>query len=69
MDIRQAIAKNIRLLIKSSGKTQSQIGEEIGVAQTTVGNYMLGKAVPSLLVLIKLCQILDCTYEDILGQL
>ena len=34
----------------------------------TVNHYTAGTALPSIEKLIALCKILDCDYEDILGQ-
>jgi transcriptional regulator with XRE-family HTH domain len=69
MDKRQEIARNISLMVKASAKTQQQIAIELGVDQTMISKYILGKAVPSATLITKLCQVLDCSYEDILGRL
>ena len=61
------IAKNITTLVKSCGKSQLQIAVELDIDESTVRNYMTGKALPSVLVVIKLRKVLNCSYEDILG--
>jgi len=68
MDKRAEIAKNIDFLIKHSGKTKTDIGKELNIAQSVVSRYANGLALPSTLTIIKLCKILDCTYEEILGK-
>ncbi|MCL2846472.1 MAG: helix-turn-helix domain-containing protein [Firmicutes bacterium] len=69
MTFREAIADNIKRHIKYSGKTNRKIAEEVGVTPTVIGDYAAGRGLPSLEVLKKLCKSLDCSYEDILGNL
>ena len=63
-----AIAKNIASMVENSGKSQAQIAKELNLDQTTISKYTLGKALPSVLQLMELCRVLNCTYEDILGH-
>ena len=69
MEEKATIAKNIAALIKSSGKTNTQIALEIGLSKNVITEYVSGRSLPNLLTLRKLCQIFDCNYEDILGRL
>jgi len=69
MDKRQEVTKNIALMVKASSKTQVQIAREMGVHSTTITDYISGKSFPTLLGFIKLCEVLNCRYEDILGRL
>jgi len=69
VDKKQIITENIKVMVKTSNKTQTQIARELGVTPTTITDYITGKSCPTLVGFIKLCQILDCTYEDILGRL
>jgi len=64
----QKITKNLSMLIKSSGKSQSQIAREIGIRHQVISEYAIGKSYPSLVTIKKLCKALDCTYDDILGS-
>jgi len=68
MDDRILIQKNLEMLIKTSGKTQAGIANAIGVNEATISMYLKGRAVPSTLLIKKLCLELNCTYEDILGS-
>jgi len=69
MDLRQVITKNIATIVRSSSKTQMQIASEMGVSNQTITDYVLGNSVPTVFTLVKLCQVLDCNYDDILGNL
>ena len=63
------ITGNIVEVFKTSGKTQAQVADAMGIAQQSFAQYLTGKAFPNLHNLKKLCQALDCTYEEILGEL
>jgi len=65
----EQLTKNIAAVVKTSPKNKKQIAQEVGIAPTTLSQYCYGKVYPSVITLKKLCQVLDCNYEDILGQL
>lgn len=69
MDFWEEFTKNLSLLINSSSKSKTQIAQELGVTQSCISNYISGASYPSLEALKKLCQILDCDYKDILGEI
>ena len=66
MDFRKRIGENIDEVIRNSGKTKSLIAEKLGVKLSTIICYTKGRAVPSLESFYELCQILGCSYSDIL---
>lgn len=66
--IRDRIKQNIAEQIKLSRKTQTDIAREMDVSVYVLNNYVIGRAVPTVFTLIKLCQVLDCEYEEILGN-
>ena len=69
MEIWEEITKNLNALVKNSPKTNMQIAAEAGVHTSAISHYLSGKAFPNYETLKKLCQVLDCTYEDVLGSL
>ena len=69
MNLKEQITKNIALMIKTSSKNQTQIAREMGVSNQAITDYVQGNAQPTLTGFVRLCQVLDCTYEDILGRL
>ena len=68
MTKRQEVTQNIALIIKASSRNQTQIARELGVTNATISDYISGKSFPTLIGFIKLCKVLDCNYEDILGK-
>lgn len=62
----QAITANIKREIESSGKSKKEIAEAIGVKPPTVSQYLSGRAQPTLATFSKLCEVLDCSADDIL---
>lgn len=49
------------------GKSKSQIADELGISRPTLSQYLSGKIFPSLGMFARLCKILDCSSDDILG--
>jgi len=69
MNYNEFVAKNIEREIAHSGKSKTQVAKELGVAPETVMGYTSGKSFPGVKNIRKLCVILDCAYEEILGKL
>ena len=67
MDVQEKFRSSLKLLIEASGKSKTQIANEIGMSKSVVSDYLSGRLLPSIFTLIKICKALDCTYEDILG--
>ena len=62
----QLIQQKISDAIKQSGKTQTDIAKLLDIKQPTVGQYISGRAMPSLDTLAKVCAVLDLDANDIL---
>lgn len=60
------IQKKLAEEIKNSGLTQTDIAKRLGVKQPTIGQYLSGRAMPSLDTFANLCVILDVDPNDIL---
>lgn len=61
------ISENIKNEILTSGKSKTQIAKELGVSKPTLSQYLSGRIMPSLVTFAKLCEILDCSADDILS--
>jgi len=68
MDEIELVSTNLKKYIKWSGKSVTQIAAEAKIGRATLYEYIEGKTVPTVFALKKLCGILECTYEDILGK-
>ena len=59
--------KNLKEIRTSKHITQIELSEMIGVSQQQLSNYEKSKGYPSVDVLLKLCKILDCSPNKLLG--
>ena len=68
MSIKDEIAKNILFYRKKYGYTQKQLGEMVGVKNTSVSNWETGDNSIDIETLIKLCKIFNIELNDIYGS-
>jgi len=69
MSYRKEVARRISEQMGYAHKNQVQVARELGVDHSVVYQYTTGRSLPNYEKLRKLCKILDCTYEDILGSI
>lgn len=50
-----------------SGITQEQLAGQLGIDRSTVAKWETGQSKPRTDALIKLCEILSCTADELLG--
>lgn len=62
-----SVGENLRILRKSKGFTQSELGSKIGVTQQAVQQYEKGYMTLSIVLLVEISYALECTPNDILG--
>ncbi len=65
--IETQITERLKAEILTCHKTKSQIAEELGVSRPTLSQYLSGRILPSLGTFARLCKILDCSSDDVLG--
>ena len=61
------ITENLKKEIEQSGLKKSEIADSVGISRATLSQYLSGRAQPTLSTLAKLCKVLDCSADDILG--
>ncbi len=61
------ISENIKKEIEQSGLQKNAIAKAVGIAPATLSQYLSGRAQPTLATFSKLCSVLDCSSDDILG--
>ena len=66
MSFRERVAENIDDMIMRSGKTKTWIAKELNINLVTVIDYTKGRSIPSLEIFYELCQLLGCSYSEIL---
>ena len=65
-NLEEIITKNLKREIETCGKSKSQIANELGISKPTLSQYLSGRIMPSLPTFAKLCEIVDCSADDIL---
>ena len=66
MNKEELIKKNLKFEIEHCGKSKSQIAKELGISKPTLSQYLSGRILPSLTTFALLCEIIDCSADDIL---
>lgn len=61
------ITENLKKEIEQSGLKKSEIADSVDISRATLSQYLSGRAQPTLATLAKLCKVLDCSADDILG--
>lgn len=59
--------ENLKNLRKSKGMSQAALAKLLGVDQRTVSAWENGICEPSFVLLAKLCEIFEETYDDLLS--
>ena len=54
-------------ILKSSKVKQSEIAMYCGVTKQSISDFKRGKSVPSIETLYRICKILDCSSDYLLG--
>ncbi len=67
-DYIKTIKENLKNEIETSNKSKATIAEELGISRPTLSQYLSGKIFPSLPTFAKLCDVLDCSADDIFGR-
>ncbi len=58
--------KKLIVLRNECKLTQKELAEKIGVKSNTVSQYELGKREPSIPILKKIAEVLECTVDDLI---
>ena len=61
------IGKQLAAIRKAHGLTQSQLAEQVCINQRVVSDYEVGRAGISADMLIRLCSVLKCSSDNVIG--
>ena len=67
-ELKGIFAKNLTKRVKSSGRTQRSICNEIGVVDAALAEWMSAKKFPLCPFLAQLCTVLDCRPADLFSE-
>lgn len=62
------MANRIKMVRKSMGLTQKELGKMLGVGQTTVSAWELGRNEPDYEYLRKIAKLMECSIEYLMGD-
>ena len=62
----EAIRTKLVDAIRTSGMTQTELAQKIGVVHQSVAQYLSGRAMPALDTFANLCKVLELDANDIL---
>lgn len=61
-------AKILKTVRKSTGTTQCELAEKLGVKQSTVSSWEIGRSRPTFEQVIEMSNIFSCTTDYLLGK-
>ena len=64
--MKEFLSKNLKYLRKKSGKSQTELGSQLGKAHTSIGNWEKGLAEPSLSEIGEIARIFEITPQQLL---
>ena len=59
---------NLRKIRKKRLLTMKELGTLVGVTESAIGMYETGRRVPNYEMLLKLCEALQCSVEDLITE-
>ena len=62
----EKLKERLKNEILTCGKSKAQIAKELGISRPTLSQYLSGRILPSLTTFGRLCDIIDCSADDIL---
>lgn len=66
IDLSRQITENLRREIETCGKSKTEIARRLGVTPSTISQYCSGNTQPTLENVSRLCEVLDCSADEIL---
>ena len=59
---------SIKALRKSKSMTQKELAQALGISRATVSKYEAGLRTPNMDMMVKICDVLGCTTDYLLGR-
>ena len=64
---RKEFSERLQDARQKAGLKQSDLARKVGIAPTTIANYEQGRSDPQIPMLIRLCNVLNCSANELLG--
>lgn len=55
----------LKKILEERGVKQSNLAKKLGVSTVSLSNWSTGKSNPSLVTVVRICQILDITIDEL----
>ena len=62
------LAENLKRMRKEHGLTQKDLADNLGISQTAVNFFELGKKIPSVAVVEQIADYFNCSVDTLLGR-
>ena len=66
--LNRSIGKRISNARKAAGLTQAELSEKIEISEKYLSRIECGKQLPSVVIVVKICDALDISADELLGQ-
>lgn len=67
MTEKENFINNVKNNLKELGWTQKMFADKIGCSKTTISKWFLFQTQPTLEYVIKICKVLNCTFEELIS--
>ena len=66
MDVMEKFERNVKSMLEEKGMTQAQLAREMHIAKSSLSNWLKSHREPSISSIIKIMEVLDCTFEELI---
>jgi transcriptional regulator with XRE-family HTH domain len=67
MEDKNVFGDRLRHMRKKAGLTLQQLGDKVGLDNSTISNYEMSKMYPSYFILLRLLDVFDCSLDYLTG--
>lgn len=64
--VRESFAKNLKNMLAEAGIKQFKFAKMVGVSPSCVSKWLLGEREPTLGNIVKILEILECSFDDLI---
>lgn len=65
MEVMDKFEKNITLMLKEKGYSQSELARKLGIGKSTVNNWIRLHKEPTITNIVKIMKELNCSFDEL----